>query len=71
MNIYLKSNIKKINETSISDNNIKSYVKNETLILLLNITEDEMRVLITIIGPKEKREENLLKKKQQDIINEI
>ena len=28
--------------------------KNETLISLLNITEDEMKVMITIIGPKEK-----------------
>ena len=29
MNIYLKSNIKKVNETSILDNNIKDDVKDD------------------------------------------
>jgi len=37
--------------------------KNETLISLLNIIEDEMRVLITIIGPGEKLRRQLIKEK--------
>lgn len=60
--------------------------KNETLISLLNITEDEMKVLITIIGPNEKNrrkkekrkierrnEEGLTKREQQkqDRLKEI
>ncbi|MCS6131088.1 helix-turn-helix domain-containing protein [Clostridium botulinum] len=39
--------------------------KNETLISLLNITDDEMRVLITIIGPKEKNRRKLVREKEQ------
>lgn len=38
--------------------------KNETLISLLNITEAEMRVLITIIGPGEKLRRKLIKEKE-------
>jgi hypothetical protein len=58
--------------------------KNETLISLLNITDDEMKVLITIIDPKEKRrrdskrkrderrnEEGLTKREQQKQEKEI
>ncbi len=39
--------------------------KNETLISLLNITADEMRVLITIINPKEKVRRQLIKEKEE------
>jgi len=38
--------------------------KNETLISLLNITADEMMVLITIINPKEKVRRQLIKEKE-------
>lgn len=37
--------------------------KNETLISLLNITDDEMKVLITIIGPQEKKRRQLVKER--------
>ncbi|MFL0167524.1 helix-turn-helix domain-containing protein [Candidatus Clostridium helianthi] len=39
--------------------------KNETLISLLNITEDEMRVLTTIINPSEKLRRQLVKEKEE------
>ncbi len=39
--------------------------KNETLISLLNITDDEMKVLITIIGPKEKNRRKKEKRKRE------
>lgn len=38
--------------------------KNETLIKTLNITEDEMKVMTTIINPKEKVRRKLVKEKQ-------
>ena len=38
--------------------------KNETLISLLNITADEMKVLITIIDPREKVRRQLIKEKE-------
>jgi uncharacterized membrane protein len=37
--------------------------KNETLISLLNITDDEMKVLITIIGPGEKKRRQMVKER--------
>ncbi len=39
--------------------------KNETLISLLNITADEMKVLITIINPSEKVRRQLIKEKEE------
>ncbi|MVX66959.1 DNA-binding response regulator [Clostridium chromiireducens] len=39
--------------------------KNETLISILNITEDEMRVLTTIINPSEKLRRQLVKEKEE------
>lgn len=39
--------------------------KNETLIKLLNITDDEMKVLITIIGPKEKIRRDSKRKREE------
>ena len=38
--------------------------KNETLIEILNITDDEMKVMTTIIGPNEKLRRKLVKERK-------